>query len=163
MYDFPKALGRYPDFVIGSVEDPYLLRWFIIPKNPIFNIYLHCFCRSDDDRALHDHPWLFNISILLKGEYIEHTFKKEKLRDRGFSRIKFRFGPAPHRVELLEEIEPFIPRMGINTVRPRKCWTIFITGPKVREWGFYCPKGWRHWREFVSLREGGNDIGRGCE
>lgn len=28
--------------------------------------------RSDDDRALHDHPWV-NMSILLEGTYTEHT------------------------------------------------------------------------------------------
>lgn len=66
---------RPPDFVIGGHERPYLLRWWVIPRNPVFNIYLHQFRRSDDDRALHDHPWLFNASWLLSGEYVEHTIK----------------------------------------------------------------------------------------
>ena len=39
----------------------------------MFNLYLHEFSRSDDDRALHDHPWLFNLSVLLSGTYVEHT------------------------------------------------------------------------------------------
>lgn len=43
------------DFTIGGHERPYLLRWFIIPRNRFFNIYLHKFLRSDDDRALLDH------------------------------------------------------------------------------------------------------------
>jgi len=63
---------RDPDIVIGGRADPYLLRWFMIPRNPIFNVYLHEFRRSDDDRALHDHPWI-NLSYLIDGEYVEHT------------------------------------------------------------------------------------------
>ena len=47
-------------------------RWWVIPRNKWFNVYLHHFLRSDDDRALHDQPW-WNLSILLDGEYTEHT------------------------------------------------------------------------------------------
>ena len=46
-------------------------------------------------------------------------------------------------------------------------WSLFITGPVTREWGFHCPQGWRHWKDFTSYREVGEDgrgcIGRGCE
>lgn len=66
-----RAERRGPDFVIGGHERPYLLRWRLLPRNPVFNVYLHQFLRSDDDRALHDHPWLFNVSLLLRGPYIE--------------------------------------------------------------------------------------------
>lgn len=69
-----RVTRRAPDFVIGSAEDPYLLRWWIIPRNKVFNIYLHRFMRSDEDRALHDHPWS-NLSILLRGCYAEHTIR----------------------------------------------------------------------------------------
>src|SRR5580704_9904819 len=64
------AARRPPDFIIGGNEFPYMRRWWVIPRNRIFNIYLHHFLRSDDDRALHDHP-SWNVSILLKGEYTE--------------------------------------------------------------------------------------------
>jgi hypothetical protein len=37
-----------------------------------------------------------------------------------------------------------------------------LTGPRIREWGFWCPQGWRHWRAFTSGRNG-ETIGRGCE
>src|SRR5690242_14714107 len=65
---------RPPDVIIGGRDRPYMLRWFVIPRNRFFNIYLHHFHRSDDDRALHDHPWL-NLSIILQGEYVEHTIE----------------------------------------------------------------------------------------
>ena len=28
-------------------------------------------------------------------------------------------------------------------------WTLFITGPRIRQWGFLCPKGWIYWRDFT--------------
>src|SRR5258708_303359 len=66
------TFSRKPDVLIGKQDDTYMERWWVIPRNRFFNIYLHHFLRSDDDRALHDHPWL-NASILLQGKYTEHT------------------------------------------------------------------------------------------
>lgn len=66
------SLGREPDFIIGGAADPYVRRWWLIPRNPVLNVYLHEFLRSDDDLALHDHPW-WNASLLLWGTYTEHT------------------------------------------------------------------------------------------
>ncbi|MDF3821966.1 hypothetical protein P3G55_18825 [Leptospira sp. 96542] len=139
------ADAREPDFIIGGRDNPYLLRWWVIPRNPIFNVYLHCFKRSDDDRALHDHPWLFNASWLLSGGYLEHLFSGVFLRREGA--FKFRWGGAPHRVELMSG---------------QPVWTLFITGPRVRRWGFYCPQGWVHWKRFTAASDSGA-IGRGCE
>lgn len=141
---FSIADRRAPDFVIGGSERPYLRRWWVIPRNPIFNIYLHQFLRDDDDRALHDHPW-FNLSILLRGQYREHTRTGAVVRRAGG--FKLRSPWAAHRIELIDG-EP--------------CWTLFITGPRQRQWGFWCPQGWRHWKLFVDGKDAGS-IGRGCD
>lgn len=132
-------LKRKPDFVIG---DDYMHRWWLIPRNRYFNIYLHKIMHNDDDRALHDHPW-WSLSILLKG----------KLREVLASRIRYplRFVPLlrsaglAHRLELVEG----------------PAWTLFITGPVVRSWGFHCQKGFVHWKDFVDQRDTGK-TGRGC-
>lgn len=140
---------RPPDFIIGGKENPYLLRWWAIPRNRFFNIYLHEFRRSDDDRALHDHPW-FNFSLLLEGRYYEHTIAQGGVRKRALriaGDVKFRAPWSAHRVEVIA-----------GTVTR----TLFVTGPIVRAWGFHCPNGWRHWREFTDARDSGS-IGRGCE
>jgi hypothetical protein len=63
------ARSRPHDFTVGAARDPYMLRWWVIPRNKVFNIYLHNFMRSDDDEALHDHPWAFNLSIIVHSEY----------------------------------------------------------------------------------------------
>jgi hypothetical protein len=137
---------RDADIYIGGRENVYMRRWWVIPKNPIFNIYLHCFHRSDDDRALHDHPWLFNASILVSGHYMEHTPGGKFLRQAGEVHLR---GPvATHRIELIGK---------------QRVVTLFITGPWIRPWGFYCPKGWRHWKVFTSNTPGESTVGRGCE
>lgn len=157
------ARSRQPDFVIGGHDNPYLRRWFVIPRNPIFNVYLHEFIRSDDERALHDHPWLFNASWLLHGSYVEHTIKAgglnvRTLREAGA--FKLRVGPAPHRLELLAD-PGWIDAAGRSV--SKRCWTLFITGPRVRQWGFHCPeRGWVHWKDFTAADDAGA-IGPGCD
>jgi hypothetical protein len=135
---------REPDFIIGGLDDPYLLRWYIIPRNRVMNIYLHQFLKSDEDRALHDHPWI-NVSLILWGQYLEHSPNSCVHRVAGG--FAFRRATALHRIELIES---------------QPCWTLFLTGPKIREWGFQCSWGWRHWRDFT---DGGNGetVGKGCE
>lgn len=155
---------RPPDFVIGGEARPYLLRWYVIPRNPVFNVYLHCFKRSDDDRALHDHPWA-NCSILLHGSYTEHTIaaggvhRREVLRA-GAVRLRCT-GRIAHRVELHDDVID----MGGEAppvIAPQPCWTLFITGPRYREWGFHCERGWIHWQRFTAADDPGA-IGKGCE
>jgi hypothetical protein len=143
------ASSRKPDQVIGGHTEPYMLRWWLIPRNPFFNVYLHLFLRSDDDRALHDHPWV-NCSILLHGEYTEHEIlaggvHTRTVRKAGDWRMRWS-GKLAHRIEL----------------HKGSCWTIFITGPRYREWGFHCPTTWRHWKAFTRIDDSGS-IGRGCE
>ena len=155
-----KLIWWSPEY-IGGKENPYLIRWFMIPRNRLFNIYFHKFCRSDDDRALHDHPWA-SCSIILKGAYIEVTKSKSPLKHYDYARkksgaISFRRASKAHCIKLFNRQLSNCGELEI----PIPVWTLFLTGPKVREWGFHCPKGWRHWRVFTD--ETGNSIGRGCE
>jgi len=139
---------RDPDMLIGSPADPYMRRWFVIPRNKFFNVYLHHFRHSDDDRALHDHPW-WNVSYLLEGEYTEHTIAAGGVNTRIVYKkgaLKFRWATAAHRIEL----------------ESGTCWTLFMTGPKIRKWGFHCPLGWKPWEKFVNLENTG-EIGPGCD
>lgn len=141
---------RAPDVVIGGTADPYLLRWWLIPWNRWFNIYLHVFFRSDDDRALHDHPWV-NLSILVDGRYIEETIRAGGIHirtERRAGALKLRGPRAAHRVEL---------------VAGQPCTTVFVTGPNLRSWGFHCPRGWVHWRLFTNPADGGATVGKGCD
>lgn len=151
------ALGRPVNVYIGGPEYPYMIRRWLIPRNRFFNIYFHDFRRSDDDRALHDHPW-WNISVVLRGTYLEHLPKAgnaNKAEPDGTYTIlrkagdaAFRKAEAAHRISL-----PDGPAI-----------TLFITGRTIREWGFYCPKGWKHWKDFTAFKTkgSGNTVGPGC-
>lgn len=161
-----RAMLRKPDFVIGGNERPYLLRWWLIPRNPIFNVYLHQFFRSDDDRALHDHPWV-NCSIVLDGGYIEHRIAAGGIHhriERKAGDIVCRLPRTAHRIELHS-------KRVVNTQDGKRtwvameqpCWTLFITGPRIRSWGFHCPDaGWVHWRKFTDPATNGTTVGKGC-
>lgn len=138
------VMARPFDFGIGPSDDLYLLRWWIVPRNEAANAYLHRIMRSDDDRALHDHPW-DNTSIVIKGRYVEHLPDGSAIMREAGS-VVHRKATDAHRLEILPGEE---------------CITLFMTGPKLREWGFHCPNGWVHWRDFTG-GDNGEIVGAGC-
>jgi hypothetical protein len=131
---FRTAAARCADVAIGGWSNPYMLRWYVIPRNRWLNVYLHYFLRSDDDRALHDHPW-WSVSWLLEGVLIEHRILDGGIHARQryeAGKMKLRSARYAHRIEVLPGCF---------------AWTLFITGPVIRKWGFHCPGGWRAWSE----------------
>jgi hypothetical protein len=108
------------------INGKYLQRWF--------NIYLHKIT-GPDDVILHDHPW-WSLSFLLKGELNEHTFNKTRIIPRFLPII--RSAKMAHRLELIQG----------------PAWTIFITGPRIRKWGFHYPtRGWVAWDRDALIKE----------
>lgn len=147
---------RDPDFYVGGRNDPYLRRWWLIPRNPIFNVYLHDFVKDDEDRAPHCHPWI-SLSLVLSGPmreiYLERTrtldgtIVTERRRTVGAGDLIYRPARFAHRM--------VIPHPG--------SLTLFMTGPRIREWYFWCDnKRPVHWKAFVDDRDRGL-VGRGCE
>lgn len=142
-----------PSKVIG---ENYLSRWHLIPRNSFFNIYLHKFTGSDDDRALHDHPW-HSLSFLLAGELAEITDEDKiagclNVNYPRFLRPIFRRRSHQHRLILLGK---------------KPAWTLFITGPRKHfadgvtpRWFFYCPNGRKPW--YTMTTPDGQQTG-GCE
>lgn len=144
--------GLNPSKIIGV---DYLWRWHIIPRNNWMNIYLHKFLGSDDDSALHDHPF-WSFSIRLRGEAWEAYLREDEVAGiptfrtvwRKLPRFAFRPANFAHRIHLPAGNSPV--------------WTIFITGKRNRgnSWGFRCKDGsWHHWTEFTNSR--GDRLG-GC-
>jgi hypothetical protein len=150
------ARGRMqavPDFVIGDPENPYMRRWWVVPRNEWQNVYLHEILRSDDDRAGHDHPWS-NTSVVIEGGYYEALYDPWRPWInmgqvwRGPGSVVIRKATDTHRL--------IVPEGG-------RAVTLFITGAREREWGFWCPegKGWVHQRDFTG-GEHGELVGKGC-
>lgn len=175
-----RFLYRDPDVtLINPSGTVYLRRWWVIPRNPYLNIYLHQFLADDEDRALHDHPWP-SMSIILKGGYIEHMFVPGYGHEtmqvaRKVGRFIFRKATHAHRVELNKTVVCTSSNPDVDCGDDRckwhhlkiaiPAWTLFITGPWQRTWGFICPQGWRHWRVFLNVPHGnakGDERGPGC-
>ena len=141
---------RIPDLTIhGEMDAPIMHRWWQVPRNRLLNVYLHNIVGQDEQRALHDHPW-WSLTVVLKGSYVDQTIAPggiHKFEELCEGAIKFRFARQAHRLE----------------AKKQPCWTLFITGPKIREWGFHCAKaGWVHWKAFCNPRDEGL-VGSGCE
>lgn len=103
---------------LGKPDCPYLERWVI--NLGLFAIRLHHWIASDDQRYFHDHPWDFLV-VILKGGYTDKSPGKYDTLKIGS--IRFRKAEHKHTVK----------------VNPGGCWSLLITGPKIRNWGFWLP------------------------
>jgi hypothetical protein len=147
---------------------PYLTRYYIVPNNEYLNVYLHNIHRSDMDNELHDHPW-DSVSILLKGFYLEEVpldydkWINQGNRDtvihiRDTWKPVFRSATTIHKIKLRDQAGNI---SGSSTEgRAEGIWTLFITGPVVRQWSFWCKKGPRVNTDYLSAD--GLSVGRGC-
>lgn len=131
----------------------YMERWWRLPRNWATNVYFHIVRRSDDDRALHDHPW-WSFSIVLDGGYSEHQIMEGGVHTRtwyGPGMMRFRWhGRKAHRLELNRvkmadaPIGSIAQEMAYKASREVElpATTIFVTGPVLRRWGFHHETGW---------------------
>ena len=142
-----ERLGR-KRIVMDRVEDrPYLERYYLFLKdrdNFPFNIFLHHFLKSDPD-DVHDHPWPY-ATLILKGGYYEwipqFNSDGQKIGElqiwRGPGHFRISGATSYHRIEL----DP-----GVD------CWTLFMPGAKVRDWGFLVKNKWVQWEEYLKQRK----------
>lgn len=111
-------------------------RWIILPRSKQFiQIRLHQILRSDSDRHLHDHPWWY-LTIILTTGYLEVTQAGQRVYRPGA--ILLRHANHLHRLEI-----PY----------GKTAWTLFICGPKSKEWGFMTEQGWIKWDSYESEEE----------
>lgn len=124
----------------GTVARPGW-RW---QNHGIGAVRIHCIVASDDSRAFHDHPWPF-AAIGLAGSYVEET---PFIGNDGTVPLP---GQATNWRRRFRA--PFInikraTDLHVLTVDPGPVWTLFLTRPKQRSWGFGGPFGWLGWRTF---------------
>lgn len=167
-----------PYFHIKNKDgSPYMDRWWLIKARWItggWGIRVHHIRSSDDDRALHDHPWAWG-TIICKSGYFEvlavfetRVAAANAARAWGFTwlyekqtgkyvmgrhlfpgSVTWRTPEAFHRLRLYEA--------GGSV---RSAWTIFITGPRVQGWGFLDKGNKVPWREYVAERFGDDHVKR---
>lgn len=140
-----KRIWKRFRYVIRLLDDaPYLVRYRLL-KTPWFGVYVHHILRSDNDRELHDHPWNF-WSLVLWGSYVEYRPVDalppgDWLTDPdGHVRL-----PRPW-LSLARRKATDLHRVWLPN--GKTVWTLFISGPKYREWGFLTPTGWVHTKTY---------------
>jgi len=150
----------------------YMHRWWLVKAaddKSAKAVRVHRVLRSDHDRALHDHPW-DNCSIILRGGYWEVVPGRyqewvergidgapeplrqldELIHRRGGGRLGkaqrcdfeangvYWRGPLSKTRRRAEALHRLVVPAGSES------WSLFITWPKTREWGFATPQGWVH-------------------
>ena len=126
--DAPDVTGLRRTAIEHDNGELYLERYHLV-DGAACSIRIHHWCASDDDRAPHDHPWS-NATTVLAGTLLEHDRFGETLLEPGT--IVTRPATDPHRIEVVTD----------------DAWTLFVTGPIVRRWGFHTAGGWVHWTEW---------------
>ena len=128
-----------PDELIQHAGAPYLERWFLAPRDQAEQrTYLHRFLTDDPiSEGFHDHPW-DSASLLLRGNLHEHwrtsgTADDENLTHIAPAILTLRAAEITHRITI--GAEPPI--------------TLFVTGPHLRQWGFWRrdERGYPVWRD----------------
>jgi len=128
-----EKLGRKRVIMDRFENEPYLTRYYLFLKDRKwfpFNIFLHKFHKGDLD-DLHDHPWPY-FTLIVRGGYWEYTPNGKFWRRPGHCRICS--AKSYHRIELEPGVTP---------------WTLFIPGPKLREWGFLRQGTWVQHEQYL--------------
>lgn len=124
-----------PDRVWMPDGKPHLYRWHIVPlNNDCGNLFFHIQVSADPHAELHDHPW-WNQSVVLAGGYDE-IYQPDPANDGPLHQRSVRAGDVVHR-QATEAHRLQLPPGAVYSM------SLFTTGPKVRDWGFWYPDGWR--------------------
>ncbi len=141
-----EQLGRKRIVMDRFDNEPYLERYYLLLKDRQkfpFNIFLHQFLKSDPD-DVHDHPWPY-ATLIIKGGYYEwvpqFNDQREKINEvrhwRGVGHFRLRRATSYHRIELDPAVE---------------CWTLFMPGPRRKDWGFLVNNQWIQHEHYLAER-----------
>lgn len=120
-----------PWAIYASHIHSYMHRWIL--RTPWGTLRVHHILRADADPDPHDHPFDFT-SLILLGGYVE------AFRDAGRDVISyFRAGAVIRR-------KAFDAHRLVHVLPDT--WTLVITGPKCKPWGYHTSKGWVPWRRY---------------
>ena len=141
-----ERMGRKRIVMDRQSDEPYLERYYLFLKDRDrfpFNVFLHKFLKGDLD-DVHDHPWPY-ATLILKGGYYEwlpqFDSKGNKIAEmcvwRGPGSFRVCRANSYHRIEL----DPSV-----------TAWTLFMPGPKKRDWGFLVNNKWIQHEQYLKER-----------
>lgn len=146
-HNYIGSLYRPPDLVIAPEgHGEYLFRWYVAHRNRQGNVYFHVQTASDPERPLHDHPW-DNTSVILSGGYDEIICMEPDNSECPTVTVQRRAGDVIHRPAT----------WGHRLILPegfKYTMTLFVTGPKVREWGFWHNQEFTPYQDVTVLEDG---------
>lgn len=131
-----QRLGRHRIIMDRQDNDPYLERYYLFLKDRKrfpFNIFVHKFLKGDPD-DVHDHPWPY-ATLILRGGYYEWTPDFDS-QGRKIGETRHWRGPGHFRVCSPNSYHRIELKPGVTA------WTLFMPGPKKREWGFLVNDKW---------------------
>lgn len=123
--------------IVNCEHDTYLMRWYVI-RTKWFGLFIHKFLRSDEDRALHDHPWNFIVIPIWRG-YIEYSERISSFYDLELGHR------LTSRTPIKRRVYPIISsryrnrnfRHRVELINNKPAWSIFIRFEGKRVWGFW--------------------------
>jgi len=141
-----ERMGRKRFVMDRESDEPYLERYYLFLKDRDrfpFNVFLHKFLKGDPD-DVHDHPWPY-ATLILKGGYYEwlpqFDSKGNKIAEMcvwiGPGSFRICRANSYHRIEL----DPSV-----------TAWTLFMPGPKKRDWGFLVNNKWIQHEQYLKER-----------
>lgn len=87
-----------------------------------FNLFIHHFHHGDLEMELHNHPYKWSLSFIFWGSYREE-------RRVGYAGVISRW--------LFPGMVNWITANTFHRVDTKGAWTIFLTGHKTQQWGFW--------------------------
>lgn len=148
---FIERLTRRPPnmTIFRRNNEVYIRRWYVLPRNRYFNVYLHQ-TLLDDDEPPHDHPWP-NVSIVLRGGFWETVYNP--LQEGGhwyLPGVAYWRGPG----SILPRRATKIHRLEVEDTQEKESWSLFLTGPSVRDWGFWGKRGFVSHKLILDIKHG---------
>lgn len=141
-------LGLIPHVIIRHENgQPYMTRYYLLggprdgEKPRRWNLYLHCF-HTDDHRTPHNHPWAWAYSLILWGSYVEWRLSSDCTAADRLGPGRLCPGGGHHIVDRCRVFRALdVNRLDDKTFHrvdllTKQVWTLFLSGPRVQEWGF---------------------------
>jgi hypothetical protein len=136
----PKWLPLFWLRKIPRESRPYLDRYSLRYQKPKggggWRVYLHNL--RSHDTEMHNHPYRWSFSIVLRGSYTETYFDHVEYKDAlGQTWSLGHTPPSPRRVRWFN----WIPASRYHQIAALHgdVWTLFIAGPKGKPWGYWVP------------------------
>ena len=124
-------------YVIETDGSPYLTR-ILSPRIFGYRVFLHHFHRPDIDQHLHNHPWKWAASLILNGSYTEERLEGV------YGTQAITFTQKVKRFNLLRDTD-YHKVLELHG----DVWTLFLTGPRIQDWGFLVEGQHVPWTEYL--------------